>query len=119
MTVPSLCDIYLKALYLMRDMDWYQDTEWYLCEGGLEFSTDIQEFLRGKRDYEKERERDAGNSFNPYDYINGSLLTDDDESSNDSSTATRSSKSSPAPNNGMFPLRLCLIDVNCLAFGIG
>ena len=108
MAVPSLCDIYLKALYLTRDMDWYQDTEWYLCEGGLEFSTDIQEFLRGKRDYEKDRERDAGNGFNPYDYINGSLLTDDDESSNGASTATSSSKSSPAPNIGMISIKIVL-----------
>ena len=108
MTVPSLCDIYLKALYLMRDMDWYQDTEWYLCEGGLEFSTDIQEFLRGKRDYEKEREIEASNGYDPYDYINGSLLTDDDESSNGASTATSSSKSSPAPNIGMISIKIVL-----------
>src|SRR5438128_10083773 len=107
MAAPSLRYIALKALDLMRDMDWWQDTEWYLCEGGLEFSTEIHEFVRDKMHFEKEREREARNGYDPYDYSNGSLLTDDDGTSTDASTASIR-KSSPVPKEhyGMISIKV-------------
>ena len=107
MAIPSLRYIALKALDLMLDMEWWQGTEWYLCEGGLEFSTEIHEFLRSTMHFEKEREREARNDYDSYDYINGSLLTDDDETSTDASTES-SSKSSPVAkeNYGMISIKV-------------